>query len=261
MRLEAKSLTFAFRGGEPVFRDVSFGFSGRGMLAVLGPNGAGKTTLLKVLLGFLAPVRGEVLWDGRPRAAVGRRSFWTQVSYVPQAKAPAQTGMRVAEAVVLGRSPRIGAFSQPGAADWEAADRAMEEVGIAALASRRCDELSGGQYQLALIARALCAEPSVLVMDEPESNLDFRNRLMVLRVIRALTERGLGTIVNTHFPENALALAQKALLMPKGGAPIYGNAREVMTEENLSAVFGARIRVRMLDLPEGPRPAVTASEL
>jgi iron complex transport system ATP-binding protein len=261
MRLEAKNLTFAWYGGEPVFRDVSFDFAGRGMLAVLGPNGAGKTTLLKVLLGFLTPSSGEVLWDGRSRADIGRRGFWTKVSYVPQAKAPAQPGMRVAEAVVLGRSARIGAFSQPGAADWAAADRAMEEVGIAALASRRCNELSGGQYQLALIARALCAEPSVLVMDEPESNLDFKNRLMVLRVIRTLSERGLGTVVNTHFPENALALADKALLMPRGGAPVYGDARAVMTEENLSAVFGVRIRVRTLDLPEGPRPAVTASEL
>ena len=176
MTLEVRDGRFAYPGEKPVLDGVNFSFSGRGILSILGPNGAGKTTLLRALLGLAPFSSGSVRWCGREWRDWKPREFWTRVGYVPQAKVPQFAAMTISELVALGRSSRLSPFALPGAADWEAVDRALETVGIAHLGERLCSAVSGGQLQLALIARALAAEPELLVLDEPESNLDFRNQ-------------------------------------------------------------------------------------
>ncbi|MDO5532223.1 ABC transporter ATP-binding protein [Sutterella sp.] len=262
MRVEVRDGAFGYPGPRgsvvPVLRDVNFSFSGKGVFAVLGPNGAGKTTLLKCLLGLLPWTRGESRFDNRPLTAWPRREFWSRTAYVPQAKTSSLAALTISEYVVLGRSARLGAFARPGAADWEAADRAMETVGITSLAARRTNEVSGGQLQLAAIARALAGAPELLILDEPESNLDFRNQALVLDVIDRLAADGLGVILNTHFPAHALLRASECLLVPRGEAPVFGPARELLTEERLSALFSIPVTIRTLEVDGRPLPVVAA---
>ena len=250
MNFEVRHGGFAWPHNEPTLTDVNFSFDCTGVMSILGPNGAGKTTLLRAMLGLLPFTEGESLLNGKPVSEWSPREFWRTVGYVPQAKLPGFAAMTLADMVALGRSAHIGPFSLPGEKDWAIVDRVMEEVGIAHLANRLCSEVSGGQFQLALIARALAAEPRVLILDEPESNLDFKNQMVVLRVIERLTSEGLGAIINTHFPAHALAISKKTLLVPRHRPPIFGNTRDIMTEEKLSDVFDVQVRIRELDLPE-----------
>ncbi len=258
MEFEVRRGGFAWPNHEPVLTDVNFVFDGKGVMSILGPNGAGKTTLLRAMLGLIRFTEGESLLNGKPVSDWSSGEFWQTVGYVPQAKVPGFAAMTMADMVALGRSARIGTFGLPGAADWEIVDRVMEEVGIAHLGSRLCSEVSGGQFQLALIARALAAEPKLLILDEPESNLDFKNQMVVLSVIERLTNEGLGAIINTHFPAHALDISKKTLLVPRGRAPLYGDTRDVMTEERLSDIFDVQVRIRELTLPERPYTCVAA---
>ena len=260
MSLEVIHGGYAWPGREPVLTGINFRFDGTGVMSILGPNGAGKTTLLRCMLGLLKFTEGEARLDGRPVSNWKPRDFWRTIGYVPQAKLPGFASMTLADMVVLGRSAHIGPFSLPSDADWEVVDRVMTEVGIEHLAGRLCSEVSGGQFQLALIARALAAEPRILVLDEPESNLDFRNQMVVLNVIERLTEQGLGAVINTHFPAHALEISTKTLLVPRHRPPIFGDTRDVMTEDLLSDVFDVRVRIRELDFPERRYTCVAAVE-
>ena len=252
MQIEVRNGAFHYPNGKSVLQSVNFSFDGRGVFAVLGPNGAGKTTLLKCLLGLLPWSSGASFFNGRDRREWSTREFWRRTAYVPQARASAFAPLTLRELVVLGRSARIGAFSQPSRTDWTACDHAMELVGIRVLAERLTTEVSGGQLQLAYIARALAAEPELLVLDEPESSLDFKNQAAVLNVIEQLTSSGLGVIINTHFPAHALARAASGILVPQGKPPIFGTAAELFSEAKLSAL-STSASARLISTVDRPR--------
>ncbi len=258
MDVQVRNGSFHYPGGDPILRDVNFEFDGRGVFAVLGPNGAGKTTLLKCLLGLMPWSTGESLFNGKPLKKWHRTDFWQRAAYVPQAKLSNLASLTIAEYVVLGRSARIGLFSSPGKNDWILAQKALEEVGIAHLSRRLCSEVSGGQLQLAAIARALANDPELLILDEPESNLDFRNQALILEVIDRLTEQGPGVILNTHFPAHALSRAKSGLLVPRGEAPVFAPASEIFTEEALSRLFGIDVKIRTLQFGPKTLPVVAA---
>ena len=258
MALEVENGAYTYPNGADVLSDVNFRFSGREVMCILGPNGAGKTTLLRAILGLAPFTRGVARWNGKPVADWQPKACWQRIGYVPQAKRMNFAAMTIGELVALGRSARLGPFSLPGRDDWAKVDRAMEEVGITHLRKRLASEVSGGQLQLALIARALAVEPELLVLDEPESNLDFRNQRIVLEVIERLAERGLGAILNTHFPAHAVELSESVLLVPRGKPPVCGRVADVMTESILTDVFEIGVRIRDLDLPERTVTTVTA---
>ncbi len=146
--------------------------------------------------------------------------------------------------VTLGRSAHLGTFSQPGKEDRAAAERAMEDMGITYLHDKLCNEMSGGELQMVLIARALTIDPCMLVLDEPESNLDFKNQLIILDTIKNLSEkRGISAIVNTHYPEHALKISDKALILNRDGTSEYGAAEEVINEENMRRSFSVQVYI------------------
>lgn len=260
LRVEHASFVWNAHGKTPVpvLSNVDFRFEAHGVLAVLGPNGAGKTTLLRAMLGLLPWTTGRSLLDECDVRNWKSRDFWRIVGYVPQAKSPAFAPMTLRDLVALGRSAHLGPFGRPGPDDWAIVDSVLEEVGISALAARRTNEVSGGQLQLALIARALATQPQLLVLDEPESNLDFKNQRVVLDVIERLADKGLGCILNTHFPAHALALASQTLLVPKGKPPVFGTTKDLMTEDRLTELFAIPVRIRTLHFGEKDVPCVTA---
>ena len=153
--------------------------------------------------------------------------------------------------VLLGRSSHIAAFSAPTQKDLQQTHDAMDRLGLSSFTDRRCCELSGGELQMVLIARALAAEPQVLVLDEPESNLDFKNQLLVLDTMQSLARAGLTCVFNTHYPAHALRRANKALLLGRNGKSLFGSTQDVVTEQNISDYFGVRAVIGSIETPDG----------
>ncbi len=222
-------LGHSYRPGVFVFKDYSASISKGGVFAVLGPNGRGKTTLLKILLGALKPTQGTVKVEG-------------QFAFVPQLF-HVSFDYSALDMVLMGRAKKVGLFAQPSARDEEAALAALERFGMADYAHRPFHEMSGGQRQLVIFARALVAEAQVLILDEPTSALDLKNQALVLGWIDTLSRRDRLTIImTTHHPHHALAVADDALLMLGVDDYVAGPAKSVLTEDNLGKLYGVPIK-------------------
>ena len=236
MILSVKEATFAYKSGGNIFENISFEIKSGEILAILGANGAGKTTLLKCIMGFLRLKAGEIMLDGVNIAKIPPRQLCRKAAYVPQSRG-AFSSLDVRNMILLGTASRVGVFSSPGEREKECAERIAERLGVSHLLDKKCSEISGGELQMVLIARALAAEPEVLILDEPESNLDFRNQLIVLDTLSSLARDGLCCVFNTHYPDHALSRADKALLLSKDGA-LFGETADVITSENIRRAFG-----------------------
>ena len=219
-----------------IFKNVSFEVHSGEILAVLGPNGSGKTTLLKCFINLLKLSGGESTLDGKDIRLLSARDLFRRVAYVPQVK-NMPTSYTVLETVLMGLSSSVGLFEAPKEKDIAKAEETLKLLGISELSERRCNTLSGGELQMVLIARAIVSDPKFLVLDEPESGLDFKNQLIVLETIRKLSAGGMACIFNTHYPDHALNFADHALLISSGQA-VFGTSESVVTEENIKNAFG-----------------------
>ena len=249
MNLTVKNGSFAYgKNAAPIFENINFSVDSGEILAILGPNGAGKTTLLRCITGMLKWTGGESLLDGEPIRNMSAKKLWSRMAYVPQAKS-ASSAYTAFETVLLGRSGRLNAFSAPGKADIQKAEAVMELLGIRHLAQKKCSAISGGELQMVLIARALASEPRVLILDEPESNLDFKNQLIVLDAMTKLAGEGMTCIFNTHYPAHALQRSGKALILSKGGGCEFGPTGQVVTEAAIRRAFGVEAVIGSVETP------------
>lgn len=239
--LDVRNLAYGFRARR-VGEGVTFTLDHGETLAVLGGNGAGKTTLFRTLLGLLPAQAGSVCVAGDPLEALAPEERARRVAYVPQQHVPA-FGFRVIEAVLMGRAARLPTFARPGAVDRAAAFAALDRLGITALAERPVTELSGGERQLVLVARALAQGAPVLILDEPTASLDFGNRARVLREIDRLRESGMTIMFSTHEPDHALAHADRALLLADGRALVLDTVERALTADNIERLYGTRVRL------------------
>ena len=237
MKLTVENGSFYYKKNASVFKDINFEVNEGEILAILGPNGAGKTTLLRCITGMLKWKDGRSLLDEEDIASMTSRKLWKKMAYVPQAKS-VSSAYTALEMVLLGRSSHLNIFEAPNQADVKKALEVLDFLGISHLAEKKCSEVSGGELQMILIAKALAAEPKVLILDEPESNLDFKNQLVVLDAISNLAKQGMACVFNTHYPAHALQRAKKALILSKGGAYVFGDINDVVTEENIRNAFG-----------------------
>ena len=233
--------------GHPVLSGINLALGAGEILALLGPNGVGKTTLFKTLLGFLPSLGGEILLNGRPMAAWPRAELARQVAYVPQAHTP-PFPFQVRDVVVMGRTAHMGMFAAPSTRDFTLADEALAELGLQDFSARIYTELSGGEQQLVLIARALAQRPSLLLLDEPTANLDFGNQIRVLGQVIRLARRGLGVIMTTHAPDHAFLCAAQVpatqvALLRRGAPLLLGSVADVVTESNLRRAYGVDVRI------------------
>jgi len=239
VKLEARDLSLRL-GERLVLDQVSLGLPTGAITTLLGPNGAGKTTLLKAFAGLL-PASG-VLVDGVALAALPTRRRAQMMAYLPQFHR-AVFAYPVAEVVLMGRWPHRSIWRGYGPSDRLAAARAMEMVGITALAERPYTQLSGGERQLVLLARALAQEAALLILDEPESGLDFGHRQRLTALLRQLAASGRTVLMSSHFPDDALGWADQAVLLKAGRVLAAGPPAEVATAARLSELYGMALRL------------------
>lgn len=225
-----------------IINQINLCFETGHFYCLLGSNGIGKTTLFKTILGFLPTLDGQLLIGGKPLKAFSVAELSEYISYVPQAKDNVYD-MKVLEVVVMGRARFIHKFSQPSAGDYEKAHCILKILEIEKLTDKMYSELSGGEQQIVLIARALAQESQFILMDEPASNLDFENQKKVLECLKQLSGSGLGVILSSHSPDHAIYCDTEVVMIDKQRTIHTGSISEMLTNELLRKVYGVDIQL------------------
>ncbi len=221
---------------EPAVRGISLAAAAGRVTAVVGPNGSGKSTLVRALLGRLAPERGTVTVAGRPLDAFTRREVAASVAVVPQREEPAFP-LAARDFIALGRYPHGSAFSGSTAEDRDAIARAIVRTDVNALADRRTDELSGGEWQRVRIARALAQGGRALVLDEPTTFLDVAHEMAVFELLDALAREGQCVLLVSHQLNLVARFADHIVLLHHGNVAAAGTPAEVMRGDVLERVY------------------------
>lgn len=229
-------------GDVPILKEVSLTLRQGEIVAILGPNGIGKTTIFKSVLGFLPLLGGEITLDGHSRDQLTQKEFSRHVGYVPQSHEP-PFPYTVPDVVVMGRAPRLKNLETPGLKEYLIVDKVLESLEISYLKEKTYTQISGGERQMVLIARALAASPSLLVMDEPTANLDFGNQIHVLECIKNLSKKGLGVLMTTHSPDHTFLCCDRVILITRDKQVLEGTVDEIVTEENLRKAYGVEVRI------------------
>lgn len=242
MKLEVKNGCFGY-GNQEVLKDINFEIGDNTVMTILGPNGVGKTTLLKCIMGFLKWKSGECLLDGTPMNYRNMKAFWQKTSYVPQAKQSAFS-YKVMDSVMMGLNAGQSFFATPSAKDYDKAYEVLKTLGVEKLADKYCNALSGGELQMVMMARALISKPQLLILDEPESNLDMKNQLQIVNTIeRVANEFKTSCLINTHFPNHALQISDTTLMLGYGNKQLKGKTMDIVTELNIKKYFGVCSKV------------------
>lgn len=250
--VEVRDVRFAYRTGPEVLKGVSLSVEPGEIVCLLGSNGTGKTTLLRALLGFTQPKGGEILVEGRPLAHMKPAERAHAMAYVPQSSALAFPYL-AKEVVLMGRVSHLGTGAAHSRKDWDVVAESMARLQIAHLADRRYQELSGGERQMVLVARALAQQAKLLVMDEPTANLDYHNQVKILTAIKYLADQGLAILMTSHYPDHAFLACSKVALMKGGCIVAQGDPDQVVTTESLTSLYNTPVRVTQADIGGGVR--------
>jgi iron complex transport system ATP-binding protein len=234
-RLLASNISFTLHDGE--------------VIAILGPNGSGKTTLFRTLLGLTPTLAGTTLLSRRAISELTPSATARMVAYVPQVPA-SFANFSVIEVVQMARAPHLAWYASPGAKDRAIAANALAELNIGDFAEREFIELSGGERQLVMIARALASEAKILLMDEPTASLDFGNQFLILDEIAKLKARGVAVIFTTHHPDHALRIADRTLTIARDGQVQIGVTKTLLNAHSLTALYG--IGIDLIASDHGP---------
>ena len=241
--IQARDVTFAYGRGEPVLRGVSVACRPGSLLCLLGPNGGGKTTLLRCLLGWLRPRAGTVELDGRALRNHSPRELARLIAYVPQTPLSA-FDFSVGEIVLMGRYSHAGLMGLATEQDRSVAREAMRMTGTLEVADRTLEELSGGQAQCAMIARALAQQPSVILLDEPTSHLDLKNQLLIHRMMQRLAhDWRMAVLCVSHDVNLAARFADELVFLREGAVVASGPPAETIRREVLEQTYGVGVEL------------------
>ena len=242
--INVESLSFSY-GAHQVLRDISF-HMGRGeFLSILGANGVGKSTLFRCILGLLKGYTGKVIIDGTDTKELSPREMAKLVAYIPQHTSSAYN-FSVEEIVLMGATAGLSSFRSPGKKEKKRAEEAMERIGIHSLRDRCFHHLSGGEQQLAILARAIVQDSKVLMLDEPTASLDFGNQMLVLTQVRNLSREGYTIIQTTHNPEHAYSFSDRILALKDGSVFRSGSPAEVIVPDVMEALYSVETRISSL---------------
>lgn len=250
LSLQVEGLQFAHPGQPALWEDVGFSLHGGTTLCLLGPNGCGKTTLLRCILALEKVARGRVLVNGQDIASLSPVQRARHLAYVPQIS-EAAFPFTVFDVVLMGRSTHLRFMADPDIADHKAVREALARLRIAHLEQRLFSQLSGGERQLVLLARALAQRAPLLVMDEPFTGLDLRHQVQVLQAMRSLAGDGYAMLLSTHLPEHAFALQAEVALLGQRRLQGPAPAAQLLTAQTLSLLYDTPVEL----LPIGTGPA------
>jgi iron complex transport system ATP-binding protein len=248
------SLSYAF-GNLTVLKNLSFSINGGEFFIIIGPNGSGKTTLMKLIAGLLKTGTGCIRIFERDIRNFSPKSLARLVAYVPQ-RLEVGIPFSVEDTILMGRAPRQKMLGLPRMEDHQAVRQAMAFTRVSHLSARKLDQLSGGEQQRVVIARALCQEPRIVLLDEPTASLDLSHQLQVMDLMERLkSERGVTVIMVSHDVNLAAIYADRLLLLDEGEIRSMGPPGRVLTLENLEATYGCKLLVD--ESPLGKLPRVT----
>ncbi len=240
MIFEAEDISCGY-GNQKVLEHISMSVRSGEVFCLLGPNGVGKTTLFRSMMGSLPLMAGSIRIDGEDLSRWSVRRRARTIGYVPQVHTP-PFPFTVIDVVTMGRTAYLGHTASPSRRDVEIAEQALEKLGVSYLHDKIYTEISGGERQMVLVARALSQQPQMLVMDEPTANLDFGNQVRVLEQVNSLAEQGMAIVMTTHFPDHAFLCGSRIGLLRRDGFDI-GAPNEVVTEETLRRAYGVDVRI------------------
>lgn len=259
MIYEVDNISFTYPGGKNKVLDrVSLNLNEGQILSILGPNGAGKTTLLNCMVGLLDPDEGDIRICGTDMKKKTKRSIAQIVGYVPQLHTPA-FNYRVIDFVLMGCAPRVGMLGRPGKDEEKLCLSVLEDMQISDLADRSYIEISGGERQQVLIARAVVQQPKVILFDEPTAHLDYGNQHKVLKMVRNMADKGYSIIITTHNPDHALLLGDRTAIVEKSGHLTVGDTKEIITQDKLRQVYD--VDLHLLNIDEIHRTACLPPEI
>lgn len=239
-------------GSRPVLESVSFEIAIQDFFIIIGPNGSGKTTLLKAMVGLLS-AQGEIHLLGKPLGDYSRRELARRLAFVPQ-MITEELPFTVHEVVLMGRTPHMGLLGLESPEDIAQAQAAMLFTGVDRLAHRKMDALSGGERQRVFIARAICQQPEVILLDEPTAALDLAHQARLMDLMERLkTEKGVTVVMVSHDVNLAAMYADRLLLLKDGHIKALGPPGEVLTYEGIEETYGCRVLVDESPLGRFPR--------
>ena len=244
MGIKVKDLNFAY-DTRPILKDVSFSAEYGQFLSVLGPNGVGKSTLFRCMLGIVKPGSGEISIENKNINSMKAAELSRKIAYIPQSHHPV-FNFSVFDMVLMGTTSQTGNFSSPGKKQMEIADMALDKLGIRYLRDRGYSNISGGERQMALIARAIAQQAKILIMDEPSANLDFGNRISFMKTIRQLSDDGYCVIQSTHDPDQAYLYSDKILALYNGQVLACGTPEDTINKDLISMLYGVEVEVQSL---------------
>ncbi len=235
-------LSFAYNDDFSI-DDISISVNRGEVVSLLGPNGSGKTTLIKCINALLLPKEGVVFVAGNDVRKYTRTELAKLIGYVPQSHEPSFP-FTVFDVVLMGRVSHLDIFQQPSSSDYKKAEDALQTVGLQRLSEKPYTQISGGERQLAMIARALAQEPQVLVLDEPTAHLDFKNQILTLQIVKKLSqEKNIAVILSLHDPNHALLFTDKTALLCRGKIIAFGASSQVINRENISRIYGIDVDI------------------
>lgn len=241
--IEVRNLSFAY-SGRMVLDDINFAVERGVICGLLGPNGSGKTTLLKCINGLRTPLDGQVMIEGVPIDSLTRQEIALKVSVVPQ-QSNIVFPFKAIELVIMGKCPELEHWQSPQEGDYARAETLMESLGIGHLAYRRVTEVSGGERQLVVIARAIFQGADIMLLDEPTAHLDYKNQFAILDLVTGVArEKGLTVIITLHDPNLAFHYCDKVALLKEGRIVSMGDASAVFQGEILSELYDMAISIR-----------------
>lgn len=239
MTLTISKLDFNY-DNHNVLKDINLNLRSGETNFLLGPNGSGKSTLFKCILGHLIPQKGTVNIDNNNISKISNKEKAKLIAYIPQSCNPSYNHT-VLEITLMGRNPYIGRFSHPQNKDIDIAYNALEKLNISHLAEKGINQISGGELQLVLISRALAQQSQIIIMDEPTSNLDYGNQIMLLEHMEQLSKDGKMIIISSHNPQHAISFGNKVAVLNENKIVCFGNPKEVLTSNLLSNIYKRKI--------------------
>lgn len=240
--LEVNNACFAYQDKRLILNNVSFAIEKGDIFTILGPNGSGKSTLLNCITHLYSLSAGRILIDGKDVNHLSPSQIAQKIAYLPQ-NTPITYGYSVREFIVMGRAPHLGIFNKPKQEDYILTDETIAMMNLTHFAHKPVTQISGGERQLASIARAIVQKPELILFDEPTSALDYGNQMKALRMIKRLSEEGYAVIMTSHNPDHAILLGGAAGVLSRTGHMDTGSVDEILEQERLSELYGTKLQI------------------